>query len=52
MIFKALDETALEKLIARAEEVEGEPGLPLDATCATRIDCYGRWRRPSSADLI
>jgi putative ATPase len=30
MIFKALDESALEKLIARAEEVEGKP-LPLDA---------------------
>ncbi|MFM9152853.1 MAG: AAA family ATPase, partial [Methylocystis sp.] len=29
MIFKALDETALEKLIARAEEVEGKP-LPLN----------------------
>jgi putative ATPase len=29
MIFKALDEAALEKLIARAEEVEGKP-LPLD----------------------
>ena len=34
MIFKALDETALEKLIARAEEVEGKP-LPLD-TAARR----------------
>ncbi|MFM9162719.1 MAG: replication-associated recombination protein A, partial [Methylocystis sp.] len=34
MIFKALDETALEKLIARAEEVEGKP-LPLN-TAARR----------------
>ena len=49
LVFKSLDAEAIEKLLARAEEIEGKP-LPLDAEARTALRAHGRRRRPRRAD--
>ena len=47
LTFKRLDEEAMEKLLARAEEVEGRP-LPLDAEARA---AWSRWPMATAAPL-
>ena len=49
LVFKPLDAEALEKLLARAEAIEGRP-LPLDAEARAALIAHGRRRRPRRAD--
>ena len=49
LVFKSLDADAVEKLLARAEELEGKK-LPLDADARAVARPHGRWRRPRVAD--
>ena len=49
LVFKPLDAAAIEKLLARAETIEGKK-LPLDARRARLACAHGRRRRPRRAD--
>ena len=49
LVFKSLDAAAIEKLLARAEAIEGRP-LPLDDEARVGADPHGRRRRPRGAD--
>ncbi len=49
LVFKSLDAAAIEKLLARAEEVEGKK-LPLDDERARLAHAHGGRRRPRLAD--
>ena len=49
LVFKSLDAEAIEKLLARAEEIEGKK-LPLDADARAVARPHGRRRRPRLAD--
>ena len=49
LVFKSLDAEAVEKLLARAEELEGKK-LPLDADARAVARPHGRRRRPRFAD--
>ena len=48
LVFKSLDAAAIEKLLARAEEIEGKQ-LPLDAEARAVAGPHGRRRRPRRA---
>ena len=48
LVFKSLDAAAIEKLLARAEAIEGK-ALPLDEDARAVADAHGRWRRPRGA---
>ena len=48
LVFKSLDAEAVEKLLARAEELEGKK-LPLDADARAVARAHGRRRRPRLA---
>ena len=48
LVFKSLDAAAIEKLLARAEAIEGRK-LPLDAEARAIADPHGRRRRPRGA---
>ena len=49
LVFRSLDDEAIGKLLARAEEIEGKQ-LPLDADARASLDPHGGWRRPRVAD--
>ncbi len=49
LVFKSLDGEPIEKLLARAEAIEGKP-LPLDAEARASLIAHGRRRRPRRAD--
>ena len=49
LVFKSLDAEAIEKLYARAEEIEGKQ-LPVDAGSPRRAHPHGGRRRPRRAD--
>ena len=49
LVFKSLDAAAIEKLLERAETIEGKP-LPLDAEARAALVAHGRRRRPRGAD--
>ena len=49
LVFKSLDAEAIDKLLARAEEIEGKP-LPLDDEARAVAGPHGRRRRPRRAD--
>ena len=49
LVFRSLDCAAIEKLLARAEAIEGRP-LPLDDDARASLDPHGRRRRPRRAD--
>ena len=48
LVFKSLDAEAIEKLLARAEQIEGRK-LPLDDDARTALVRHGRRRRPRRA---
>ena len=48
LVFKSLDAEAIEKLLARAEAIEGKR-LPLDAPAREAVAAHGRRRRPRGA---